>query len=328
MKDKNNNNAGLVAGKGMNHQPYDIIGDMHGHADALEALLKRLGYHERDGAYRHDGGRRVLFLGDFVDRGPRIRETLRIVRAMHAAGSALAVPGNHEFNTLCWHTPDGRGDWLRPHNDEKSREHWATLDQFAGHEDELRDHLRWFQTLPIVIELPGLRAAHATWDARALAALGAHRTLDDSLLPLAATRGTPEFAAISALLKGIEIPLPRHISFPDEFGIIRRNVRAKWWLDGEGRRYPEMSLQAGVAIPDIPLPAKAAKLLRGYAKHEIPVFNGHYWLSGEPAPAAPNVAILDYSVARGGALTAYRWDSEQKIDAAKFVQVRAKEVEK
>lgn len=310
------------------HQPFDIIGDIHGHAGELRALLGRLGYHARDGAHRHDGGRRVLFLGDFVDRGPRIRETLQIVRAMHAAGSALAVPGNHELNTLCWHKPDGRGGWLRPHNDEKFREHRATLEQFAGHEDELRDHLRWFQTLPIVIEMPGLRAAHATWDAAAVALLGPGRRLDDGLLALVANRDTPEFAAISALLKGIEVPLPRHISFPDEFGIIRRNVRAKWWLAGEGRRYPEMSLQAGVEIPDVPLPAKAAKLLRGYAEHEPPVFNGHYWIEGQPGPAAPNVAILDYSVARGGALTAYRWDGEQRLDAAKFVQVRAEEVAK
>jgi hypothetical protein len=327
VKNKNNN-AGSVAGNETNHQPYDLIGDIHGHADELHALLGRLGYGERSGAYRHDGGRRVLFLGDFVDRGPRIRETLRVVRAMHAAGSALAVPGNHELNTLCWHALDGNGNPLRPHTEEKCREHRATLDQFAGHEEELRDHLCWFQTLPIVIEMPGLRAAHATWDAAALATLGRRRTLDDDLLPLAAARGTPEFAAISALLKGVEIPLPQDISFPDEFGIIRRNVRAKWWLAGEGRRYPEMSLQAGLAIPDIPLPAAAASLLAGYAPHERPVFNGHYWLQGEPAPVGPNVAILDYSVARGGALTAYRWDGEQRLDPAKFVQVRTEEAAK
>ena len=302
------------------NQPYDIIGDIHGHAGDLRILLDILGYKERGGTYGHDGGRRVLFLGDFVDRGPRIRETLHIVRAMHAAGSALAIPGNHEFNTLCWHTPDGRGDWLRPHSEEKSREHRATLDQFAGHEDEFRDHLLWFQTLPIVIDAPGFRAAHATWNTDALAALGPHRTLDDALLRLAAVRTTPEFNAISALLKGIEIPLPQQISFLDEFGIVRSNVRVKWWLAGEGRSYPEMSLQAGVSVPDIPLPANTAKLLRGYAEHELPVFNGHYWLDGVPAPVAPNIAILDYSVARGGALTAYRWDGEQRLNAAKFVQ--------
>ena len=55
------------------------------------------------------------------------------------------------------------------------------------------------------------------------------------------------------------------------------------------------------------------------------VFVGHYWL--HPASAkelvAPDIAVLDYSVAKDGPLTAYRWDGEQKLDAAKFVQVRA-----
>jgi hypothetical protein len=43
---------------------------------------------------------------------------------------------------------------------------------------------------------------------------------------------------------------------------------------------------------------------------------------------APNLACLDFSVAKDGALTAYRWDGEQKLDAGKIVQVRAKELEK
>lgn len=62
-------------------QKYDIIGDIHGHADPLRALLEKLGYDETDGAYRHPE-RTVIFMGDFVDRGPKIRETLQIVKAM------------------------------------------------------------------------------------------------------------------------------------------------------------------------------------------------------------------------------------------------------
>ena len=92
----------------MNHQPCDIIGDIHGHADVLRAMLAKLGYIERGGAYRHPE-RTVIFLGDFIDRGPKIRETLQIVRAMMDAGTARSVMGNHEHNAICFHTPDGRG---------------------------------------------------------------------------------------------------------------------------------------------------------------------------------------------------------------------------
>ncbi|MFM7107886.1 MAG: metallophosphoesterase, partial [Planctomycetaceae bacterium] len=65
---------------------YDLIGDVHGHADALRALLQSLGYARRQGVFVHPD-RRVIFLGDFIDRGPAIRETLEIVRPMVEAGA-------------------------------------------------------------------------------------------------------------------------------------------------------------------------------------------------------------------------------------------------
>ena len=77
--------------------PFDLIGDVHGCADELEALLSQLGYARgADGAWRHPGGRRALFLGDLADRGPRVRDVLALVMAMVREGSALAVPGNHD----------------------------------------------------------------------------------------------------------------------------------------------------------------------------------------------------------------------------------------
>jgi protein phosphatase len=84
--------------------PFDVIGDVHGCFAELSALLDRLGYEETplDGrtVRRHPGGRRAIFLGDLVDRGPAIVETLRLVMEMVSAGSALCVPGNHEMKLL------------------------------------------------------------------------------------------------------------------------------------------------------------------------------------------------------------------------------------
>jgi protein phosphatase len=72
--------------------PFDIIGDIHGCADELEELLARLGYSEG----RHPEGRKVVFLGDLVDRGPRVPDVLRIAMDMVKARTALCVPGNHD----------------------------------------------------------------------------------------------------------------------------------------------------------------------------------------------------------------------------------------
>ena len=56
---------------------FDVIGDVHGHAAELTILFKRMGYQETNGVLRHPEGRRVVFLGDFIDRGPEIRRTLK-----------------------------------------------------------------------------------------------------------------------------------------------------------------------------------------------------------------------------------------------------------
>ncbi len=81
--------------------PFDIIGDIHGCYDELLELLAQLGYQQDDEAgARHPDGRKVIFLGDLVDRGPRVIETVRLARRMVAAGQAFCVPGNHDMKLL------------------------------------------------------------------------------------------------------------------------------------------------------------------------------------------------------------------------------------
>jgi protein phosphatase len=83
------------------HGPFDIIGDVHGCATELGELLATLGY-QRDEAsvFRHPGGRKAVFVGDLVDRGPLVPEVLRIAMAMVEGGSGLAVPGNHDLKLV------------------------------------------------------------------------------------------------------------------------------------------------------------------------------------------------------------------------------------
>ena len=82
--------------------PFDLIGDVHGCGDELEELLANLGYADEAGVWRHSEGRKVVFLGDLADRGPRVVDVLRIAMGMVAAGSALCVPGNHDVKLLKW----------------------------------------------------------------------------------------------------------------------------------------------------------------------------------------------------------------------------------
>ena len=91
------------------HGPFDIIGDVHGCFDELLALLGLLGYsveYRTDGdgkrqvSARHEAGRKAVFLGDLVDRGPNIPDTLRLAMAMVKSGDGLCVPGNHDVKLL------------------------------------------------------------------------------------------------------------------------------------------------------------------------------------------------------------------------------------
>jgi protein phosphatase len=92
------------------HGPFDLIGDVHGCCDELERLLDTLGYEwsarpiEHPGlyprVYHHPEGRKAIFVGDLVDRGPRILDTYQLVRHMVDAGSALCIPGNHEVKLV------------------------------------------------------------------------------------------------------------------------------------------------------------------------------------------------------------------------------------
>ncbi len=90
------------------HGPFDIIGDVHGCFDELQTLLNQLGYEiSRDVSPSVDGymvrppeGRKAVFLGDLVDRGPSIPAVLRLVMSMVKSGAALCVPGNHDMKLV------------------------------------------------------------------------------------------------------------------------------------------------------------------------------------------------------------------------------------
>jgi protein phosphatase len=91
------------------HGPFDIFGDIHGCYDELAQLLTKLGYvsgvqARADGSegpmWSHSEGRKAVFVGDLVDRGPKTPEVLKLVMGMVAAGDAICVPGNHEHKLL------------------------------------------------------------------------------------------------------------------------------------------------------------------------------------------------------------------------------------
>lgn len=311
----------------------DVIGDVHGHAEPLRTLLNFLDYDEKSGIFRHAQGRKALFLGDLIDRGPANVEVVDIVRKMVEHGEAVCLSGNHEFNAVhfAMEHPESPGRHLRPRTDKNLRQHLAFLNQYHSLSDGpelLADDLAWFRTLSFAIDLPGLRAVHACWSDEHIRALDAPvvetRHDDDAFWHLSADNEHELGVATDVILKGAETNLPEGVSFKDKDHNVRTEARIAWWVDqgpwpDRVLGPPEFKLQLGRVHdePDFGL---------RYGTDEKPVFFGHYWFKpqgGRPYIARePNVCCLDFSVARpGGLLTAYRWDGEEKLDNEKLVAV-------
>lgn len=307
---------------------YDLIGDVHGYAEELETLLRRLGYRERRGVWRH-AERTALFVGDLVDRGPRILEAVRLARRMEEAGSARVILGNHEWNLLGYCTPDPRrpGETLRRRNEKNANQHRATLEQLGG---ELGTHLAWIRSLPFHLDLDGLRVVHACWDPGALERLAMERQrqgqVTDDFLVAGHMRGNRLREAAEVVLKGPEIPVPEALSRRDTDGHHRGTARVRWYQPPDGHSLGSYCLPQIPELLHTPLPESARDLARPYPPDAPPLFVGHFALVPPTRPdavdrarLAPNITCLDLGVAKpDGALCAYRFDGEPTPDPTRF----------
>jgi hypothetical protein len=300
---------------------YDLIGDIHGYCSKLEHLLTKLDYSKINGIWQHPD-RKVIFVGDYIDRGPEIRETLHLVKNMVDAGNAMAIMGNHEYNAIAYITEDANGGYLRSHNPAHNKQHLATIEQFRAHPEEWETFLAWFYTLPLFLDLGELRVVHACWDDDHINWLKERNyfTLNKQLLTQAHNRGTKENEVINETLKGKEFNIPESFTWYDKDGHARNTNRLRWWMDPSSAGYADLLFNCPEPLAEERLPADLK--INIYSNAAPPVFFGHYWLEDKfPVIQADNVVCLDYSVAKEGSLVAYRWSGEQVVHNDHFVWV-------
>jgi len=307
----------------MNCTDIDFIGDIHGFADELEHLLNKMGYSRKNQTWEHSS-RLAFFVGDFIDRGPKIVKTLNIIRNMVEAGSAKAVMGNHEYNAICYNRKNKDGEYLRKHSEKNIRQHAETIKQFNGKEDEYKNYIKWFESLPFYYESDDFRVVHATWDhekIKHLKNLTNKGVLNDKLIQLSAEKGNKLYNSVDTVLKGKELKLPNGCTFYDKDDHERSAIRMKWWENPEGHTYDSIAVGDIKGLPDQFI--QNGKTLNNsiYGRDERPVFFGHYWLRGNPSLYRENICCLDYSVANDGKLVAYRFDGEGRLSDDKLMYV-------
>ncbi|WP_110665967.1 metallophosphoesterase [Salinicola halophilus] len=297
---------------------YDLIGDVHGCGRTLAALLDKLGYAEVHGVYRHPR-RRVIFLGDLIDRGPSIRLAVSIARRMVDAGEAHIVMGNHEVNAIV--------SAERAPGSPPSRIMRRTHEQFRDHPREWRETLAWFRELPLCLELDGLRVVHACWDESLIDAFRRrcpNGRIDAAFLAEASVRGSFEHRVLDVLTRGVQLALPDGMTIRSANGVDRRAFRTHFWCE-RPHTYGDVVFQPD-SLPDVlegrVLDAAERERLVWYPEEAPPLFVGHYWCRGVPAVVRDNIACLDYSAIDAGRLVAYRWSGETSLTADRFVWTR------
>mgnify|MGYP001235101034 CR=1 FL=1 len=310
---------------------YDIVGDVHGHADKLEGLLRKMGYSPRRRGYRPPLGRQLVFLGDLIDGGPEQVRVLEIARSMMDEDDARAVMGNHEFNAICYATPDpatGGLECLRPHRGKSEKamknrdQHREFLKQVGEDSAQHREWVEWFKRLPPCLDLGGIRVVHGCWDQDAVNVLHGNgwdgsRPLSGELLLAAHDKKTRIGWARNLLTCGLEVSLPEGSFIIDRAGHRHSEVRVASWRDW-AERFADIALvpkgQEELLI-DMPWPAEIViSAIEG-----SPVFVGHHWFTGDPKVESPKFACLDWSAAKGGPLVGYRWDGETHLGNEKLV---------
>jgi hypothetical protein len=238
-------------------------------------------------------------------------------------GSARAVMGNHELNAIAWATRDGRGGFRRPHTSKNHAQHREFLDQTEEGSDAYAGAVEWFKTLPLWLDLGGLRVVHACWHAASQQVLAGcvddQARLTERGLHEVLNNGGAAFKAAEVLLKGPEAHLPNGCSFQDKDGHLRHETRLRWWdPDATTFRTAAIGMEGHETdLPDEPLPADFIY------RDQTPVLFGHYWMQGLPYILDPHATCLDFSVANDGFLTAYRWAGESELKSANLVWVPA-----
>ena len=307
----------------MGPQYYDIIGDVHGHAMLLKKLLKTLGYVKSDGTWRH-AERKVVFIGDFINRGPEIRETVQIVRQMTEAGSALTILGNHEYSAILYHIKDSAGMYLSRHIAGNRNQIQSTLTAFAGFIPEWKDHLKWLRTLPFYIDLGQIRVIHAYWndsDINYLKSFIPKGKLKKDFLRTIHEKQHPTASIIYRILKGLEFRCPQDLILKCSKGMSRKVFRMNWWESPQNKTFRELSFGNKFILPEYTVPKEIAPSFEPYSSDKPPVFVGHYCLSEGAVIVQSNICCIDSCVVGSETLSAYRWSGEQQLTRENIVNV-------
>ena len=298
-----------------NHNQYDIIGDIHGHHDELVSLLKNLGYRLQNGIWKN-GDRIPIFVGDYIDRGPKIMETLKLVRDLTESGNGIALMGNHEYNFICLHNYDSNQKPFRERSESNLNKIKDTLAALSNAND-LESYLKWMEQLPIIAYNESIRVVHAQWHQPSIELIisSSIKQLDQhGLHHVFQNKGLKD--ALNIAMKGLEVALPAAHHYPDSDKTMRKEARLKWWVKSASNKMGDAFASLPDDVKNNFFPIEILNTITPYSSTEPPVFFGHYWMnSSDFGLLSNNICCLDFSVAKGGNVGGYSFDGGGLINS-------------
>lgn len=286
-----------------NNAGYDIIGDVHGEASLLEALLKQLGYAKKNGLYTHPDGRKAIFLGDIINKGNQQKQTIDIVRKMVDHGHGEMVLGNHELEIILRH------DALKQ-SDEKPRmgKHRKFLEAYPPGSDRYKSVIKWLKKRPLYLEIDShankANCVHAYWDPKILSQIACH--LDDQ--NTLSKQAWQEIARNQGLRNHIEAI----VNGPVE-RVTTKKIRAHWWKQ-KNTMQAQRTYKARPPTNDPPLGHLQTFFMKASQNTAAPLFIGHYQIPLAELILTDKITCLDPRKSVAG----YRWDGENEINAGKL----------
>ncbi len=269
--------------------PLDVVGDIHGELEALQALLRGLGY-QADGT--HPDHRHLIFVGDLCDRGPDSPGVIRQVASLVASGRAQCILGNHELNLLRG-SPKPANGWFFAGDHDRARGKF--LDCQPASVAERESFPVFFAGLPLALERADLRVVHAAWHPESLAALGREErgqaVLDVYARHAAVTERWAKTGPVVAELKqeyqdwgryladeAMQVPLLTAIGTMDEYFQMSNPVRVL--TSGVEQLAGESFFASGKwrMVNRVPW--------WQHYQDDVPVLFGHYWRWASPGSAA------------------------------------------
>jgi hypothetical protein len=292
---------------------YDLIGDVHGHATQLREMLKRLGYTKNGNTYKHVS-KKAVFVGDFINRGPEIRDTIWLIRGMVEAGNAIAILGNHELNSIIYYIKGENGNNLLP---KKNSGFYKTEREFAFYPEEWKSHRKWMRSLPLFFETEFIRAVHACWDDTNINVIKDklnNQKLRKSLLRKIVLEPESSIGkSIWQTTRGKYFDLPKDLILRNNKKMPIRSFRMKWWESPIGKTFNGISFENKFLLPEYTIPAQIMPEINPYPVDAPIVFFGHYCRNNGISILKDNVCCVDSCVTGSKTLTAYSWQGEDKL---------------